>query len=63
MAENPYAAPKTYVEDAPTSWPDGAFVPGGRAVPSGNGWRWIADAWAFTACNAARSSASFCCGC
>ena len=48
MAENPYAAPKTYVEDAPASWPDGAFVAGGRGVPPGNGWRWIADAWAFT---------------
>jgi uncharacterized membrane protein len=48
MAENPYAAPKTYVEDAPLSWPDGEFIPGGRGVPAGNGWRWIADAWAFT---------------
>jgi uncharacterized membrane protein len=48
MAENPYAAPKSYVEDAPRLWPDGAFIPGGRGVPPGNGWRWIADAWAFT---------------
>jgi hypothetical protein len=48
MAENPYAAPRTHVEDAPTSLPDGEFIPEGRGVPSGNGWRWIADAWAFT---------------
>jgi hypothetical protein len=48
MAENPYAAPRTHVEDAPTSFPDGEFIPGGRGVPAGNGWRWIADAWAFT---------------
>jgi uncharacterized membrane protein len=49
MAENPYAAPRTHVEDAPTSFPDGEFIPEGRGVPSGNGWRWIADAWTFTA--------------
>jgi uncharacterized membrane protein len=48
MADNPYAAPRTHVEDAPTSLPDGEFIPGGRAVPAGNGWRWIPDAWAFT---------------
>jgi uncharacterized membrane protein len=48
MAENPYAAPRTHVEDAPTSFPDGDFIPEGRGVPAGNGWRWIADAWAFT---------------
>jgi hypothetical protein len=47
MAENPYAPPQSRVEDLPTSLPDGAFVPGGRAVPSGNGWRWIADSWTF----------------
>jgi hypothetical protein len=49
MAENPYAAPKTRVEDAPTSLPDGDFLPEGRGVPAGNGWQWIADAWAFMA--------------
>ena len=49
MAENPYAAPRTHVEDAPTTLPDGNFLPEGRGVPAGNGWRWIADAWAFTA--------------
>ena len=48
MAENPYAAPRSHVEDAPTSLPDGDFIPEGRHVPTGNGWRWIADAWAFT---------------
>jgi hypothetical protein len=48
MADNPYAAPRTHVEDARTSLPDGDFIPEGRGVPAGNGWRWIADAWAFT---------------
>lgn len=47
MAENPYAAPRTHVEDTPTTWPDGPFIPEGRSVPAGNGWRWIADAWTF----------------
>ena len=28
--------------------PDGNFIPAGRGVSAGNGWRWIADAWAFT---------------
>jgi len=49
MAENPYAAPKSRVEDAPDARADGEFVPDGRRVAAGNGWRWIADAWAFTA--------------
>lgn len=49
MAENPYAPPKTRVEDAPTSLPDGDFLPEGRGVPAGNGWKWITDAWAFMA--------------
>jgi hypothetical protein len=48
MVQNPYAAPRSHVEDARTPMPDGAFIPEGRAVPAGNGWRWIADAWAFT---------------
>lgn len=47
MAENPYAAPRSHVEDTPTTLPDGPFIPEGRGVPAGNGWRWIADAWAF----------------
>jgi uncharacterized membrane protein len=49
MAENPYAAPRSYVADAPPAFPDGEFLPGGRGVSAGNGWKWIADAWAFTA--------------
>ena len=48
MAENPYAAPRTPVADPPPSLPDGAFISAGRGVAAGNGWRWIADAWAFT---------------
>jgi hypothetical protein len=47
MADNPYAPPKTRVEDVPETLPDGDFLPEGRGVPAGNGWRWIADAWAF----------------
>jgi len=47
MSENPYAAPRTRVEDTPRFLPDGPFIPEGRGVPAGNGWRWIADAWAF----------------
>ena len=47
MAENPYAAPRTHVEDVPTTLPDGPFIPEGRGVPAGHGWRWIADAWTF----------------
>ena len=49
MADNPYAAPKTHVEDARTPLPDGEFIPDGRGVAAGNGWRWIPDAWAFMA--------------
>jgi hypothetical protein len=48
MAENPYAAPRSRVEDVPEQLPDGDFLPEGRGVPAGNGWRWIADSWAFT---------------
>ncbi len=48
MAENPYAAPRTRVEDVPEPLPEGDFLPEGRGVSGGNGWRWIADAWAFT---------------
>ena len=48
MAENPYAAPRTPVADPPPSLPDGEFIPDGRGVTAGNGWQWIADAWAFT---------------
>lgn len=48
MAENPYAAPKSHVADVDPEMPDGNFVPDGRAVPTGNGWKWLADGWAFT---------------
>ena len=47
MPENPYAAPRTRVEDTRRFLPDGPFIPEGRGVPAGNGWRWIADAWGF----------------
>jgi hypothetical protein len=47
MAENPYAAPRTRVEDVPAAFPDGNFLPEGRGVPAGRGWGWIADAWGF----------------
>lgn len=49
MVDNPYAAPKTHVEDVMEPSPDGDFVPEGRPVAAGNGWKWIADAWAFMA--------------
>lgn len=48
MAQNPYAAPRTHVEDVPPSFPDGDFIPEGRGVRAGKGWSWIAEAWAFT---------------
>lgn len=41
---NPYAAPKATVADA-VSPQQGNYVPGGRAVPAGNGWTWIAAGW------------------
>lgn len=41
---NPYAAPRATVADA-ASPQQGNFVPGGRGVPAGNGWTWIADGW------------------
>ena len=41
---NPYAAPKAPVAD--TAAPvQGDFVPGGRVLPAGRGWAWIADGW------------------
>jgi hypothetical protein len=49
MAENPYAPPRSHVEDAPVALADGDFIPEGRGVPAGNGWRWIPDAWNFMA--------------
>jgi hypothetical protein len=47
MADNPYAPPKSHVEDADQPLPEGDFIPEGRSVAAGNGWRWIADAWSF----------------
>jgi hypothetical protein len=49
MPENPYAAPRSRVEDVPTSLPDGTFIAEGRNVPAGRGWGWIAEAWGFMA--------------
>jgi uncharacterized membrane protein len=46
MTDNPYAPPKTHVEDV-LERADGDFLPEGRGVPAGQGWRWIADAWGF----------------
>ena len=43
MATNPYAAPKAAVADATSA--DGDYVPGGQAVPAGQGWSWIAEGW------------------
>jgi uncharacterized membrane protein len=47
MADNPYAAPKSHAPET-AALPDGDFIREGRSVPAGNGWSWIADAWAFT---------------
>jgi hypothetical protein len=44
MSTNPYAAPKAAVADD-TVILNADFVPGGRAVPAGNGWAWIASGW------------------
>jgi len=43
---NPYAAPTAPVADVPPEAEAGRFVPGGRAVPSGNGWQWIVQGFA-----------------
>ncbi len=47
MVDNRYAPPQARVADAAAEM-DGDFLPEGQRVPSGNGWTWIADAWAFT---------------
>jgi uncharacterized membrane protein len=44
MSTNPYAAPRAQVADERAAL-TGNFVPGGRTVPAGNGWSWIASAW------------------
>jgi hypothetical protein len=49
MTDNPYAPPKTHVEDVLDALPEGDFLPDGRSVEAGRGWSWIADVWAFTA--------------
>jgi hypothetical protein len=49
MADNPYAPPKSHVADAESRLPEGDFIPEGRSVAAGNGWRWITDAWSFMA--------------
>jgi uncharacterized membrane protein len=43
MSTNPYATPKAAVADEPVAL--GEFVPGGKGVPAGNGWNWIAEGW------------------
>ena len=43
---NPYAAPTAPVADVASEAEAGRFVPGGRAVPSGNGWQWIVQGFA-----------------
>ncbi len=48
MATDPYAAPKSHVADVRSAGPEGNFVPEGQGVATGNGWSWIADAWALT---------------
>src|SRR5262245_13005582 len=45
MSTNPYAAPKAAVADE-SLVSDADFNPAGRAVSTGRGWSWIAEAWA-----------------
>jgi len=45
MTTNPYSAPAAPVAD-PVQSPQGNFVPGGRGVAAGRGWRWIVEGWA-----------------
>ena len=44
MADNPYAAPRAHVADAGSDV-QGEFIADGRAVPAGNGWTWITEAF------------------
>ena len=39
--QNPYAAPSAPVADVSHETSAGVFIPGGRRVPSSNGWQWI----------------------
>ncbi|MEO8717110.1 MAG: BPSS1780 family membrane protein [Burkholderiales bacterium] len=43
MTTNPYSAPAAKVEDIAA--PQGKFIPGGRAVASGQGWIWFTRGW------------------
>lgn len=45
MSTDPYATPKSFVEDAPGAAIDAEFVPGGQRVAGGRGWDWIAQGW------------------
>ena len=45
MSTNPYAAPRAQVADERTGLP-GNFDPQGHGVPAGDGWDWIASAFA-----------------
>jgi len=42
---NVYAPPASHVEDPDEGGDEGNFIEGGRIVPAGRGWGWIADAW------------------
>src|SRR5712692_8862097 len=44
MSTNPYAPPTAQVAD-PTVIQRSQYVPGGRGVPAGHGWNWIAEGW------------------
>ncbi|MGH8681282.1 MAG: BPSS1780 family membrane protein [Burkholderiales bacterium] len=44
MATDPYTAPRSRVADVPAA-AAGDFSADGRAVPAGNGWKWITDGW------------------
>jgi len=44
MPTNPYAPPTAQVADE-TLIQRGQYVPGGRGVPAGRGWNWIAEGW------------------
>jgi uncharacterized membrane protein len=42
---NPYAAPASRVDDVSARPASIRLVPGGRGVPAGNGWHWLARGW------------------
>jgi uncharacterized membrane protein len=44
-ATNPYAPPAAPVSDPAQEADEAAFIPGGRGVPAGQGWNWIAEGW------------------